>query len=214
MTSKKKDIRLYTIIPLSVIVAILSFFMPYKEAEIMEWYREKSIDHDMKITMNLDDLGDEFNGFGCSSCWWSQVAGNGENAEEIAKLLYSEEGLKKLSEGCEKVCQDYVVAVRDAALAMKKAFVAAAIDPSDTSSHFMDKAIEKYKALKDKDFVPPLTDSFRKNADNPEKWFPKKNWHLKDSVTPALVAAVNGFTSLFDKDYKVYNTALLLQAQV
>ena len=128
--------------------------------------------------------------------------------------LYSEEGLKKLSEGCEKVCQDYVVAVRDAALAMKKAFVAAAIDPSDTSSHFMDKAIEKYKALKDKDFVPPLTDSFRKNADNPEKWFPKKNWHLKDSVTPALVAAVNGFTSLFDKDYKVYNTALLLQAQV
>ena len=33
-------------------------------------------------------------------------------------------------------------------------------------------------------------------------------------MTPALVAAVNGFTSLFDKDYKVYNTALLLQAQV
>lgn len=59
----------------------------------MEWYAEKTIDKDLTLTIDLKEKGDEFDGFGCSSCWWSQIAGNGENAEEIAKLLYSKEGL-------------------------------------------------------------------------------------------------------------------------
>lgn len=93
MTSTKKDIKLRSIVPLSVFVAIMMFFCPFWETKIMDWYKEQSIDHDMTLTLDLEDLGDEFQGFGCSSCWWSQIAGNGENAEEIAKLLYSEEGL-------------------------------------------------------------------------------------------------------------------------
>jgi O-glycosyl hydrolase len=93
MTSNKKDVKMRSIVPLSVIVAILMFFCPFWETKIMTWYAEKSYDHDMTLTFDLDELGDEFDGFGCSSCWWSQIAGNGENAEEIAKLLYSEEGL-------------------------------------------------------------------------------------------------------------------------
>lgn len=93
MKSKTKDYRLRSIVPLSVIVAILMFFMPFRETQIMAWYQEESIDHNMTITMDLEDLGDEFEGFGCSSCWWSQIAGGSENAEEIAKLLYSKDGL-------------------------------------------------------------------------------------------------------------------------
>lgn len=128
--------------------------------------------------------------------------------------LYSEAGLKRLSEGCDKLCNDYVKAVRNAALALKKAFADAAIDPSDTSSHFMEKAIVKYSSLKDTSIVPPVTDAFRNNAGNTAKWFPKKNGHLADMVTPALTDAVMDFLSLFDKEYKVYNTAVLLKGQV
>ncbi|MEE1320372.1 MAG: glycoside hydrolase [Acutalibacteraceae bacterium] len=47
------------------------------------------------IFMKFDLLGkqQEITGWGTSACWWSQIAGDSENAEEIAKLIYSEEGL-------------------------------------------------------------------------------------------------------------------------
>ncbi len=35
----------------------------------------------------------EITGWGTSACWWAQVAGDNENADEYAKLLYSKEGL-------------------------------------------------------------------------------------------------------------------------
>ena len=91
--TETKSVKLRGIVPLSVIVSILLFVLPFMETKIMSWYAEQSYDHDMTLTINLDEQSDEFDGFGCSSCWWSQIAGNGENAEEIAKLLYSEEGL-------------------------------------------------------------------------------------------------------------------------
>ena len=90
---KKKDIKLRTVSIVSVIVAVLLFFVPSKEQQIMEWYAEKTIDKDLVLTIDLEEQNEPFQGFGCSSCWWSQIAGNGENAEEIAKLLYSEDGL-------------------------------------------------------------------------------------------------------------------------
>lgn len=90
---EKKDIKLRTIIPLSWIVSILLFFLPFFETQIMDWYAKKSFDKDMTLTINLDDQGDEFEGFGCSAAWWSQIVGASENKEKVAKLLYSEEGL-------------------------------------------------------------------------------------------------------------------------
>ncbi len=91
--TETKSVKLRGIVPLSVIVSILLFVLPFMEKTIMSWYAKQSYNHDMKLTINLDEQSDEFDGFGCSSAWWSQIAGNGENAEEIAKLLYSEEGL-------------------------------------------------------------------------------------------------------------------------
>ncbi len=89
----KKSIRLKTIIPLALVVSILLTFFPSKEAQIMDWYAEKSYDHDMTLTINLEEQGDEFEGFGSSACWWSQIVANSENKEEVARLLYSKEGL-------------------------------------------------------------------------------------------------------------------------
>ena len=45
------------------------------------------------IKINKMSLEQEITGWGTSACWWGQVAGKSENAEEIAKLLFSKEGL-------------------------------------------------------------------------------------------------------------------------
>ena len=37
--------------------------------------------------------GQVMKGFGASSAWWSQIIGLGENKEEVAKLLYGDEGM-------------------------------------------------------------------------------------------------------------------------
>ncbi len=54
---------------------------------------EKSQTADVKLTINADEKGETLDGFGASACWWPQIAGKSENMEEIAKLLYSKEGL-------------------------------------------------------------------------------------------------------------------------
>ncbi len=58
-----------------------------------DWFIEKSQTADVKLTIDTEVKGEVLDGFGSSACWWSQIAGGSENAEEIAKLLYSKEGL-------------------------------------------------------------------------------------------------------------------------
>lgn len=58
-----------------------------------DWFIEKSQTADVKLTVKPDKNGEVLDGFGASACWWSQIAGGSEYAEEIAKLLYSKEGL-------------------------------------------------------------------------------------------------------------------------
>lgn len=128
--------------------------------------------------------------------------------------LYSEESLERLSEGCDRICEEYLCQVRDSARKVKAAFSDAGIDPFDTSSHFMEKNLDRYSELKDGASVPMITDAFRKNAGDSERWFPKSKSHLQSRVTSELIAAVDDFVALFDDSYKAYNTSLLLRAQV
>ena len=58
-----------------------------------DWFIEKSQTADVKLTVTDDEKGETLDGFGASACWWSQIAGSSEYAQEIAKLLYSKEGL-------------------------------------------------------------------------------------------------------------------------
>lgn len=58
-----------------------------------DFFIEKSQTANVKLTIDADEKGEVLDGFGASACWWSQIAGGSEYAEEIAKLLYSEEGL-------------------------------------------------------------------------------------------------------------------------
>lgn len=46
-----------------------------------------------KIKISKTSVEQEITGWGTSACWWAQVAGESENAEELTKLLFSKEGL-------------------------------------------------------------------------------------------------------------------------
>ena len=58
-----------------------------------EGFIEKSQTADLTITIDESEKGRVLDGFGASACWWSQIAGQSENGEEIIKLLYSKDGL-------------------------------------------------------------------------------------------------------------------------
>ena len=128
--------------------------------------------------------------------------------------LYSDERLKKLEEGCEAICLTYVRMLSDAAGNVIKAFDAAGIDPYDTTRHFMSVTLGKYGSLKAGAYVQMISDSFRNNASDVTKWFPKPKRHLESQVTPEMENAVSAFLSLFGPEYKVYNTALQLKKQI
>ena len=57
------------------------------------WFIEKSLTADVKLTISDDKNGETLDGFGTSACWWSQLAGDSEYAEETAKqyLIYRDE---------------------------------------------------------------------------------------------------------------------------
>lgn len=129
-------------------------------------------------------------------------------------VIYGEENLQRLAEGCERVCDDYLKALKEAVGDVSAAFRQAGIDPFDTSRHFMSNCLNKYLSISDSAQIPCITESFRANAEDTEKWFPKAKAHLKGMVTSEMTSALSRFISLFDHEYKVYNTALLLKGQV
>ena len=128
--------------------------------------------------------------------------------------IYSEQALDDLSKGCSKVCDDYLVMLKDAARKVWDAFTQAGIDPRDTSRHFASDWLEKYLNLKDSGKIPVPTKAFQDKCADPDAWFAKAKAHLKDCVTPQIMSAWDDFFSLFEEEYRVYNTALLLKSQV
>ena len=57
-------------------------------------------------------------------------------------FIYGEQELKKLADGCDRVCKDYITALKDAARKVLDAFAQAGIDPYDTKSHVMSKGMD------------------------------------------------------------------------
>ena len=128
--------------------------------------------------------------------------------------LYSDERLNLLQQRCDDVSTEFVSEMERTALSVAEAFSDAGIDMDDTYSQFMSKNLSKFQGLSMTASVPVPSDAFRKRALDPASWFSKKNKHLEDRVTGTLVAAVERFFEVFDKGFKVYNTALALKSQV
>lgn len=83
----KKHIKI--IIPVIAIVLAIVLAVCTVKIFIPEYKKHGPL----KITVDTETELNTFDGFGASACWWAQVCGGSENAEEVAKLLFSKDGL-------------------------------------------------------------------------------------------------------------------------
>lgn len=129
-------------------------------------------------------------------------------------IIYSDDQLKKLSDGCKVVCDRFVILLRDAARKVWDEFTIADIDPYHTYKSIIANWLDKYRNLNPGDEVPEPSKPFLDRCRDVDQWFSKSKAHLADRVTADLLSAIGDFLDLFEQEYRVYNTANILVGQV
>ena len=137
-----------------------------------------------------------------------------EKAGSASVPDYTKEKLMEIRKSCRKIVSDFREEVRSGAKTVLNLMEQVGVDPADTNRGFL-KALYGYAELKDSDAVKIPTDSFLTKAKDHEQWFAKsKEKKLKHLVYPFMEAPLEDFCKLFDLDFKVYNTALAVDAQL
>ncbi len=127
---------------------------------------------------------------------------------------YPKEKLMEIREACRRIIVGFRAEVKAGAKAALAVLEQAGVNPADSSRGFM-KALYVYAELADNDEIEAPSASFLTKACDCEQWFAKtKAVKLFPLVYPFLEAPLEDFCSLFDKEFKVYNTALILDSQL
>lgn len=126
---------------------------------------------------------------------------------------YPKDELMKIREECRRIVSSFTSAVRDKAAAALKIMTDAGVDPAESNRGFL-KALAVYARLEDGDRVEAPTPSFMSKALDSDQWFARSKDALRKKVSPFLEAPLEDFCELFGKDFKVYNTALILDNQL
>ncbi len=126
---------------------------------------------------------------------------------------YPKDELMKIREECRRIVSSFTSAVRDKAAAALRIMTDAGVDPAESNRGFL-KALYVYAGLEDGDRVEAPTPSFMSKALASDLWFAKSKEALLRKVSPFLEAPLEDFCELFGKDFKVYNTALILDNQL
>ena len=135
---------------------------------------------------------------------------NGISADDTC----SRDRLKDIREACRRIVQDFVPEVRTRARRALDILEQAGVNPADSNRKFMN-ALYDYAGLEDGDMVESPKPSFLEKALDSDQWFPKaKAKNLLPLVHPFLEAPLEDFCALFDKEFKIYNTALILDGQL
>lgn len=142
-------------------------------------------------------------------------------AEEVgldSEHLYDEDKVKALSKGCRDVVEAFVGKLDAAVAAVDDAFEAAGMSASDTSYGFMEKEMARCRGIKgDRTRYSDIEAPGKRFCDlhgDSDHWYGKAKAKLAAGVTPAMRAAVDNYAAIFEKDYVVYRTAVLLRDQV
>lgn len=126
----------------------------------------------------------------------------------------SKAALKDIREECRNIIVSFSEAVRSAAGRVLEILEQAGVNPADSNRGFM-KALYDYAGLETGDVVPVPKQTFLTKAMDSSQWFPKtKAPKLLPLVSPFLEAPLEDFCALFDKEFKIYNTALILDEQI
>lgn len=127
---------------------------------------------------------------------------------------YPKEKLLEIREICRRVVSDFRTAVKDSARVALDIIEQAGVNPAESNRGFM-KKLYQYSELEDGDAIEALPETFTSKALDHEQWFAKtKAAKLKPLVYPFLEAPLEDFCALFDKEFKVYNTAQILDGQL
>lgn len=127
---------------------------------------------------------------------------------------YPKEKLLEIREICRRIVSDFRAAVKDSARAALDIIEQAGVNPAESNRGFM-KKLYQYSELEDGDAIEALPETFTSKALDHEQWFAKtKAAKLKPLVYPFLEAPLEDFCALFDKEFKVYNTAQILDGQL
>ena len=127
---------------------------------------------------------------------------------------YPKEKLLEIREICRRVVADFRAAVKASARAALDIIEQAGVNPAESNRGFM-KKLYQYSELEDGDAIEALPETFTSKALDHEQWFAKtKAAKLKPLVYPFLEAPLEDFCALFDKEFKVYNTAQILDGQL
>ena len=129
-------------------------------------------------------------------------------------LGYPKEQLLQIRNICRQIISDFHLAVKSAAVAALEVIERAGVDPAESNRGFL-KKLYQYSEMSDGDPVEALPDAFVSKALDHEQWFSKaKAAKLKPLVYPFLEAPLEDFCGLFGTEYKVYNTARILDGQL
>ena len=127
---------------------------------------------------------------------------------------YPKEKLLEIREICRRIVSDFRAAVKDSARVALDIIEQAGVNPAESNRGFM-KKLYQYSELEDGDAIEVLPETFTSKALDHEQWFAKtKAAKLKPLVYPFLEAPLEDFCALFDKEFKVYNTAQILDGQL
>ena len=127
---------------------------------------------------------------------------------------YSKEKLLKIRTECRNIITSFREKVIDSAKNIIELTTGQDVSLKDTNRGFL-HGLYAYAELKNNEKIEPLKPTFVAKALDPEQWFAKsKSDKLLPRVRPYIESPLQDFCALFDKEFKVYNTALILDEQL
>lgn len=126
----------------------------------------------------------------------------------------SKERLMKIRSQCREIRAAFLESVKARSRAALDVLENAKVPAKESSYGFM-AALYKYEELTSSSKIEKPTEAFFARAQDSEKWFakPKAKLYLP-LLCPELEAKLEDFCSLWEKEYKVYCTATILDKQI
>ena len=137
-----------------------------------------------------------------------------EKYELLEDEEYSKEKLLRIRTECRNLVNSFRERVVADAQRIVDLTLQQGVNLEDTNRGFM-KALAAYDGLQENEKIEPLKPTFVSKALDPDQWFAKsKSGKLLPLVQDFIQSPLEDFCALFDKDFKVYNTALILDEQL
>ena len=127
---------------------------------------------------------------------------------------FSKEKLMQIRKECRKIETLFRDEVTASAKQLVGLITQQGVALEDSNRGFM-KDLYKYAELESNQKVEPLKSTFVSKALDPDLWFAKsKATKLLPLVQPFIQTPLEDFCALFEKEFKIYNTALILDEQL